>query len=145
MGNLYVNDKLIIDAHELIETFARSSGPGGQHVNKTETKVELRWNPSSSKSLQSMSRSIVQTIFKNIAPHLSKDGFLIVQASSHRSQKRNREMARNKLAKIVARAFIAPNFRKPTRPTRSKIEKRLKEKRVRSEQKRERQWKKDTE
>ena len=142
---LYIDETLAIEPDELIESFSRSSGPGGQHVNKTETKVELKWHPMSSIFLDSLHGDKRAHFLSNIKLKLSKEGFVIVVSSDHRSQKRNRDEARRKLRQIVLDACKIPVVRKPTKPSRAKKEKRLNEKRRRSMQKKERQWKKNDE
>lgn len=142
---LVVNESFVIEQDELTESFSRSSGPGGQHVNKTETKVELKWHPESSRGLNTFSQYKRLHFLNNIKNRLTKEGYLIVSSSDHRSQKRNREEAREKLRRIVSNACKIQATRKATKPSRSKIERRLKEKRHRSLQKKDRRWKKDDE
>ncbi|GAA4658857.1 alternative ribosome rescue aminoacyl-tRNA hydrolase ArfB [Arthrobacter cryoconiti] len=101
--DLNVSPELIIPAAELAWKFSRSSGPGGQHVNKTETRVELSWNITGSLAISEEQRD---NISARLAARLIA-GTLIVTASEHRSQLRNREIALNKMAKILAQA-LAP-------------------------------------
>ncbi|HUH03170.1 MAG TPA: alternative ribosome rescue aminoacyl-tRNA hydrolase ArfB [Kofleriaceae bacterium] len=135
MNDVVVNDALTIPAAELAVAFARSGGPGGQHVNKTETKVELRWRPGDSAVLSERDRA---WLLRKLAPRLTGDGELIVVSSGSRSQATNRREAGDRLAEIVRAALIRPKPRKKTRPSRGAIERRLAGKRVTSQRKRDR-------
>ena len=139
--DLFIVPGFVIADHELDESFARSSGPGGQHVNKTETKVELRWNPQESGSLNSTSPAFKKRLIAGVSSKRSTDGFIIVTASDHRSQRRNRDEARRKLARLLRLALVVQKPRKATKPTRGSNEKRLKRKKVRSQRKEARRWK----
>lgn len=107
--------------------FARSGGPGGQHVNKTESAVEVRWNPSASTALSADDRAwLLQRL------SLTTEGDLIVTSSRHRSQHMNREDALGKLAALVRDALFRPKKRKKTRPSKASKERRLHAKKARS-------------
>ncbi len=99
---------------EIRELASRSSGPGGQHVNKSATRVTLRWNVQSSPALDERMR---ETLIERLAPRLTREGDLIVHADGFRSRARNLEAARARLAEIVADALDVPRNRRPTRPT----------------------------
>ena len=114
---------------------ARSGGPGGQHVNKTSSKVELRWNVLESGVLTDADRD---WLAKRLASRLTDAGDLIVQADAHREQGRNLGDALERLATIVRDGLRRPRPRKKTRPTRGSQERRLTEKRERGETKRQR-------
>jgi ribosome-associated protein len=129
MDELLVNERITIPAGELRLSFARSGGPGGQNVNKVETKVELRWNPSESGTLEEADR---ERLLKRLASRLTSDGDLIVTSSRTRDQGRNREDARAKLVRLVNKALEKPKLRKRTRPSRASIQNRLKQKKERS-------------
>ena len=129
MDDLPVNERLTIPAKELRISFARSGGPGGQNVNKVETKVEIRWRPNESSALAGGDRG---WLLARLAHRLTAAGDLVVTSSRTRDQNRNREDARAKLAAIVARAAAPPAVRKRTKPSRAAVEKRLREKRERS-------------
>ncbi len=124
---------LVIPADELAERFSRSSGPGGQSVNTSDTRVELRWDVAASTALTESRRYRLLT---RLAGRVV-DGVLVVVASEYRSQWRNRQAARARMAALVADALRpAPPPRRATRPTRTSREARLAGKRRRSEVKR---------
>jgi ribosome-associated protein len=135
MDGLRVNSGLVIPAAELRESFSRSAGPGGQNVNKVATKVELRWSPTGSDALAPWQR---QRILERLASRLVGDGDLVVTCDEFRTQGRNRDGARDKLAAMLAAALVRPKPRKKTRPTRSSVRKRVEKKRQRSELKKRR-------
>ena len=125
-----------IPAVELRESFARSSGPGGQNVNKVETKVELRWNPAESAVLPERDR---EWLLKRLSGRLTTTGDLVVTSSRTRDQLRNREDARDKLAAALRHALERPKLRKRTRPGRKAVERRIQEKKQRGNLKQDRQ------
>ena len=130
-----VNDRLTIPAAELSWRFSRSSGPGGQGVNTTDSRVELSWDLAGSEAL---SPALRQRAIERLGDRLVH-GVLTVVASEHRSQLRNREAAAARLAGIVAGAIAPPpRVRRPTRPSRGAVERRLTEKKHRGETKRSR-------
>jgi ribosome-associated protein len=113
--DLEVSPALTIPASELNWRFSRSSGPGGQHVNTTDTRAELSWNVVASAALSDSQR---QQLVTRLERRLI-DGVLTVAASEHRSQLRNREIALAKLAELVAGGLApAGPRRRPTKPTR---------------------------
>ncbi|WP_313408611.1 alternative ribosome rescue aminoacyl-tRNA hydrolase ArfB [Aeromicrobium sp.] len=119
---------------ELSWRFSRSSGPGGQHVNTTETRVEVLWSPADSTVLTPDQKARVAARLRGRLV----DGRVSVVASSHRSQLRNREDAVQRLEELVAEALRPVKKRRPTRPTRGSVERRLDAKRRRSQTKRDR-------
>ncbi len=120
---------LTIPRSELTERFSRSSGPGGQGVNTTDSRVELSWDVGRSAVLTSAQRERLET---RLGPRLV-DGVLTVTASEHREQLRNRGAAARRLAAAVADALAAPpRTRRATRPTRGSQERRLTAKKQRS-------------
>ena len=135
---LRINPRILIPEAELRFSFAASGGPGGQHVNKTATKVELRWNLEESTVISDHNKA---WLFEQIGGKLTEAGDLIVTSSDHRSQHRNKKEARAKLASLLAEALIRPTVRKPTRPSRGSVEKRIKGKKQTSQKKRGRAWK----
>lgn len=129
---LQINDRIAIPASELQESFARSGGPGGQHVNKVETKVELRWRPEESAALSEQDR---RYLLRRLGSRLTRSGELVVTSSRTRDREKNREDARARLASAVSAALARPARRRPTRPTRGSIARRLEGKRRRSRKK----------
>ncbi len=130
---LRVNDRLAIPRAELGVRATRASGAGGQHVNKTSTRVEITWNVATSASLNDADRARLST---RLASRLSDEGELRVVASDTRSQLQNRELAEARLTDTVRRALLIPKPRKKTRPTRAAKEARLTDKRRTAEKKR---------
>lgn len=112
---------------------ARSGGPGGQHVNKTETKVEARWNLRSSARLDAALRA---RLTEALASRLHPDGTLRAVASGTRSQAANREEALRRIRAMVAKAMVPRKKRRPTKPTTASKARRVEEKKKRSDQKR---------
>lgn len=126
---------VIIPLSELHYRFCRSSGPGGQHVNRTATRVELLFDVRNSPSLNEQQR---ERILTTLASYIDKDGVLHITSSASRSQFRNREEATVRFEMLIRRALRLPKRRRPTRPTRESRERRLAAKRRRSQIKRER-------
>jgi len=134
-NDLRVNDRLVIPAAELGWRFSRASGPGGQGVNTTDSRVELSWDLASSAVLSPLLLARAQ---ERLAGRLV-DGVLTVTASEFRSQLRNREAAALRLATLVARAIAPPpRARRPTRPSKGAVERRLAGKKHRGQIKRDR-------
>lgn len=136
MGSLFVDEQHRIPDHEIQMQASRSSGPGGQGVNTTDSQVELRWYVDASGAF---SRQEKQRIKARLGNRITKDGVLIVRSSEQRSQHRNREDARERLASILADAITVQKRRRRTRPTRASQRRRVENKRRRGEKKRLRQ------
>jgi len=117
---------------ELQVQTSRSSGPGGQNVNKVESRVELRFHVPTSNLLSEVEK---QTIQEKLASQLTTDGYLLVTAQESRSQLRNKEIALSKLHELLQKALYRPKPRRPTRPSRGAVRKRLEEKKHNSEKK----------
>ena len=131
-----VNDSVVIPRGELEVRASRSSGAGGQHVNKTSSRIEIEWNVRTSAAISDEQR---ERLLSRLASRLSDEGSIRVVASDTRSQLRNREAAERRLGETVAKALVIAKKRKPTRRPRSADEARLSEKKKHSERKRERQ------
>ncbi len=123
------NHKIQIPQDELIFKASRSSGPGGQNVNKLNTKVAVVFDVENSGILNSQQKEI---IIRKLASRLTKDNRLIVESQRFRSQRANRDFAVEKLTNILEGALKRPKIRRPTRPTHTAVEKRLKQKKSRS-------------
>lgn len=124
---------LSIPADEIVETASRSSGPGGQHVNKTETRVTLRWNLLESRVLSETKR---ERLLARLGGRVTRVGHLVVHAQRFRSRSRNRELARERLAELVRDALATRRHRVATAPSRGQRKRRLEDKRKRSDVKR---------
>ena len=133
---LPVQTNLIIPGEELRIQVSTSGGPGGQHVNKTSTKVTLRWNVETSNVLQEGQR---RRIMASVQQRLNAAGELVVHVSDTRSQRRNLLLARERLAQLIREALHKPKVRKKTKMPRAVNEKRLAKKRNRSQTKKNRQ------
>lgn len=131
-----VGDGLVIPRSELDMKTSRSSGAGGQHVNKTSSRVEISWNIVQSRALTDEQRERLTT---RLASRLSEEGAIRVVASDTRSQLRNRETAERRLGETIARALVVQKRRRPTRRPRAANEARLTEKKKHSDKKRGRQ------
>jgi ribosome-associated protein len=125
-----IPDGLIIPEAELVERFSRSSGPGGQSVNTTDSRVELRWDVASSGALGDVQRA---RLLDGLAPRLV-DGVVSIVASEHRSQLQNRTAARARLTMLLRDALAPPPpARRPTRPSRAAKQRRLDAKKQRGD------------
>lgn len=125
--------RVVIPAAALEWQFVRSSGPGGQHVNRTSSKAVLRFDARHSPYLPEDVRG---RLLEHEWPRLTRDGALLITSQKHRDQPRNIADCLAKLSAIVARALVAPKKRRPTKTPRSVVKKRLAGKRHRSETKR---------
>lgn len=124
-GPLVVGDALVLGAEELRWRFSRSSGPGGQGVNTADSRVELTWEPGTSAAVAALPEPLRERLLRRLAPVLV-NGAVVVVASEQRAQLRNREQARVRLAAQLRAALAPPpRSRRPTRPTRGSVERRL--------------------
>jgi ribosome-associated protein len=136
---LRIGRSIVIPETELDERFVRAAGPGGQHVNRTESAVELRFDAAHSPSLPP---SLRERLLHRHDRRITHDGVVVIQARRFRDQARNREDARARLADLIRAATQAPARRIPTRPTRASRERRLdaKQRRGRIKRTRSRDW-----
>ena len=120
-SDLHISDRIIIPVSELEFSAVRASGPGGQHVNKTNTAVELRFAIAPS----SLPETVKSRLFAISDRRLNSDGIIVIKSSQHKSQKRNKDAACHRLIDMIRKAIYVPPARKATRPTRSSVKKRL--------------------
>ncbi|MFA5898552.1 MAG: alternative ribosome rescue aminoacyl-tRNA hydrolase ArfB [Hyphomicrobium sp.] len=121
MAKIPVTDRVSLDEDELEERFVRSSGPGGQNVNKVSTAVELRFDVRSSPSLPGDVRARLERL---AGRRLTDEGVLVVKAERFRTQERNRDDARQRILELIKEACIEPKRRIKTKPTRASRERR---------------------
>jgi ribosome-associated protein len=121
-----ITSTIAIDENELHFDFVRSSGPGGQNVNKVSTAVQLRFDAARSPSL---SDGVRERLARLAGKRMTSDGVLVIVARRHRSQQKNREDAVERLLSLLRRAAVAPKTRRKTKPTKQSKERRLENKR----------------
>lgn len=124
-----ITETIALDADEIEESFVKSSGPGGQNVNKLATAVQLRFDVRRSRSLPD---AVALRLMRLAGRRLTQDGVLIITAQAHRTQERNRDEARSRLVALVREAAIPPTPRRATRPTKASKERRLEGKKSRA-------------
>jgi len=129
--SLHVTPRIVIPDDELVERFIRSSGPGGQNVNKVASAVQLRFDVRHSPSLTELARSVLL-----LGGTLTRDGILVITAQRFREQERNRADARARLAEILRRAATPKKPRRATKVPKASKQKRLDNKKRRAEVKR---------
>ena len=112
---------------------SRSSGPGGQHVNKTESRVELLWSPQDSDCLSEAQKMMIRG---RLSSRITDDGVLIMVSEKYRSQYRNKAEVKERFLDLILASLVPVKKRRPTRPTRSSVEKRIRSKKIRGDIKR---------
>jgi ribosome-associated protein len=132
MSGVRIRQGLVIPEAELDVSFARSGGPGGQSVNTSSTKVELRFDVAGSPSLSESQRA---RIAEELGSRMTKDGVLVLHASEHKSQTRNREAVVGRFANLLGEALRPRRQRRATRPSRGQKRRRLENKRKQAEKK----------
>jgi ribosome-associated protein len=130
---LRISSRLRIPLEEIEIFYTRSSGPGGQHVNKTSTQAELAFDLARSPSISEEDRI---WLLNRLAPKLDSEGRLRVTSQAYRSQLRNKNAALEKLASMLGNALVRPKGRKKTKPSKTAKETRLRSKKKASEKKR---------
>jgi ribosome-associated protein len=131
-NQLVIGPRLRIPLAELSFQFSKSSGPGGQHVNKTNSKVQMFWNVAESEAI---GRDLKLRILQHYAKRISQAGTLMIECQTSRDQHSNRFECLRKLKQLIKGIAVPPKKRKPTAPTRGSVEKRLTGKSNRSDKK----------
>jgi ribosome-associated protein len=134
-ARIEINARLTIPGSEIQVTYARSSGPGGQHVNKTSSRALLRWNLETSEAPDDATRELLRAKLSN---RLTADGDLLIASERHRESGRNLQDALERFAELLRKALTPQKKRRKTRPTRGSVDRRIKEKKQRSETKKQR-------
>ena len=122
MAAIPVTRSISIDSDELVESFARASGPGGQHVNTTDSAVMLRFDVASSPNL---SDAVKRRLAALAGSRITRDGVLILRSEGARSQLINRQEVRERLIALIREAAIVPKRRRPTKPTKASQQRRI--------------------
>ena len=133
--DLYIQDGITILGHELEVQASLSGGPGGQHVNKTHSRITLRWHLDSSRALTVQQKDYLRTRISN---RITNAGFVVVHCEQHRQQRRNVLGARQILKELITEGLQRPKKRRPTQPTRASQRKRVESKKKRGDLKKNR-------
>lgn len=137
---LKIDSRNAIPEDEFEITFVRSSGPGGQNVNKVATKAQLRWNPHRNQTLR---EDVRRRFLERYESRLTGEGDLLVTSQRYRSQERNLEDCYEKLVEMIRQVLAPPVPRRPTRPTKGSIQRRLETKKRTSQRKADRRGPKE--
>jgi ribosome-associated protein len=129
---MQVSATLTIPDDELTFTYARSGGPGGQNVNKVESKAVLRWNLAASTAVSDAVKDQLRQLFPS---RVTAEGEFLVVSQVYRDQPRNREDCLDKLAEMIRAALVVPKARRPTKPTKGSQRRRLQDKKRQGERK----------
>lgn len=131
MGDIEINSTLTIPESDLEWGFSRSSGPGGQNVNKVNSKATLRWRmPNGFLSIAAHRRLV-----KLAKRYLTEDGSLVIQSQEHRDRPRNMQACRDKLQALVVKSLVVPKHRIATKPSKAARQRRLNDKKLQSKKK----------
>ncbi len=124
-----INQRFGIPDEELVFTFARSGGPGGQNVNKVSSKAILHWNLSGNSTVPAEVKARLRTLQRN---RITGDGELVIQSQEFRDQEKNKSACLEKLREFLVQAWFVPKVRRPSKPTRGSKERRLQAKKRRA-------------
>jgi ribosome-associated protein len=127
-GDLYINARISIPHWELIFTASRSAGPGGQHANKTSSRVTLHWSVKDTAALTEFQKS---RVLRRLGPRLTQDGSLQLHVEDTRSQHRNKEVAKERLIALLRDALKVPKRRQATKPSKAAKRRRTDDKKSR--------------
>jgi|SRR5688572_5127525 ribosome-associated protein len=126
-----ITDEISIDEREISERFVRASGPGGQNVNKVSTAVELRFDVAAS----SLPMEVKERLIKLAGTRMTTDGVLLIDSRESRTQVQNRIAGRERLVELIRKALVPPRKRRATKPTKAARERRITQKKLRSDTK----------